>query len=388
MQFAYDQDLPAAAFPVSSISWENARFALLPRSFQPCVSIMYFNWLARSKSARKAALRDIKRNQNKSSPSVLTKRNVDKCPHSNEFGVKKPNTLETKVSTEAETEGCCSSFANEYATKTRTHKIQDCTDELDYPMCSLRSATISSQKIIKPHVSPLVQMQRPKVNSKDSAAMYSLKSTNAVSQVYACNNSVESHASAAPDSKVKRHAYEEPSDSDDIPLSKRMKHVSGTQKRRAGFHKASPCCQFRITDSSTSRVPNGNMRKRKFSSTIARRSKATTLPFDGSARIQMNAGGSDQKLEKIVKEGTKAFDHGNRALDVSEHRARVEQKKRFEGSVKGIDKECKTRMAEGFPKNSKNVTFKDSTSGSIQIFGLELERRLRRLEELVRISPK
>ena len=77
MQFGYDQDLPAAAFPVSSISWENARFAVLPRSFPPCVSIRYFNWLARSKSARKAALRDIKRNQNRSSPSVLAKRHVD-----------------------------------------------------------------------------------------------------------------------------------------------------------------------------------------------------------------------------------------------------------------------------------------------------------------------
>ena len=48
--------------------------------------------------------------------------------------MKKPKTLETKVSTEAETEGYCSSFANEYEAKTRTHKIQDCADELDYPL--------------------------------------------------------------------------------------------------------------------------------------------------------------------------------------------------------------------------------------------------------------
>ncbi|XWS11205.1 hypothetical protein CRYUN_Cryun38cG0064200 [Craigia yunnanensis] len=384
MQFGYDQDLPAA-FAVSSISWENAWFAVLPRSFQPCVSVRYFNWWTRSKSARKAALRDIKRNQNRSSPSVLTKRNVDKCPHSIEFGVKKPKTLETKVSTKAETEGCCSSFANEYLAKTRTHRIQDCTDELDYPMCTLRTATISSQKFVKPHVSPPVQVQRTKVNSKDSAAMCSLKSTNAFSQVSADNNSVESPASSAPDSKVKKQAYEEYSDTDHISLSERRKHVSGTPKRRAGFHKASPSCQFRTTDSPTSRVPNGNVRKRKFS-TIARRNKATTLPFDRSAR--MNAGGSNQKLKRIVKEGMKAFDHVNGALNISEHRARVEQKKSFEGSVKGIDKESKPRMAEGFPKNSKNVTLKDTTSGSIQKFGLELEGRLRRLEKLAGISPK
>ncbi|XWS09822.1 hypothetical protein CRYUN_Cryun39dG0022500 [Craigia yunnanensis] len=90
----------------------------------------------------------------------------------------------------------------------------------------------------------------------------------------------------------------------------------------------------------------------------------------------------------LITHSSWIFDHGNRALDVSEHRARIEQKKRFEGSVKGIDKESKTRMAEGFPKNSKNVTFKDTTSGSIQKFGLELEGRLRGLEELVGISPK
>ncbi|XWS27868.1 hypothetical protein CRYUN_Cryun25bG0016700 [Craigia yunnanensis] len=89
MQFGYDQDLPAS-FPVSSVLWENARFAVLPRSFQPCVSVRYFNWWTRSKLAQKAALRGIKRNENRSSPSVLAKRNVEKCPHSNEFGVKKP----------------------------------------------------------------------------------------------------------------------------------------------------------------------------------------------------------------------------------------------------------------------------------------------------------
>ncbi|XWS51896.1 hypothetical protein CRYUN_Cryun11dG0021100 [Craigia yunnanensis] len=384
MQFGYDQDLPAA-FPVSSVSWENARFTVLSRSFQPCVSVRYFNWWTRSKSARKAALRDMKRNENRSPPSVLAKRNVEKCPHSNEFGVKKPKTLEIKVSPKAETEGCCSSFANEYAAKTRTHTIRDCIEELDCPMCSLRAATISSQKIIKPHVSPPLQVERTKVNSKDRAAMC------VFSQISTDNNSEESHDSVAPklSYKVKRQAYEEYSDTDHIPLSERMKHIFGTPNRRAGFHKASPCCRFRTTDSPTSRVPNGNVRKRKFSPTITGRSKATTLPFDGSAGRQMNAGCSDQKLKRIIKEGTKAFDHANDALDVSEHKARVEQRKRFEGSLKGNGKESKTRMAEVFPKNSENVTFKDTTtSGSIQKFGLELEGRIRRLEKLAGIRSQ
>ncbi|XVF03911.1 hypothetical protein REPUB_Repub05bG0034400 [Reevesia pubescens] len=374
MQLGYDQDLPAA-FPVSSFSWENARFAVLPRSFQPCVSVRYFNWWARSMSAPKAALRDIKRNQNRSSPSALAKRNVENCPHSIEFGVKKPKTSETKVSIKAEIEGCCSSFANEYAAKKRTHIIQDCNDEVDFLLCS-------SQKIIEPHVSPPVQVERTKVSSKDPAAMCSFKSTNAFSQFSADNNSVGSHVSAAPELpfKVKRQAYEEHSDTDDIPLSERMKHVSGTPKRKAGIPRASPCSQFRITDSPTSKVPNGNVRKR---------SKASALTFDGSVRRQMNGAGSDKKLKSTIIEGTKTSDQANDALDVSEHRGRVGQKKRFEGSPKGTGQESKTRMAQGFPKNSENVTFKDTTtSGSIQKFGLELEGRLRRLEKLAGIALK
>ncbi|XVF34032.1 hypothetical protein REPUB_Repub18cG0022100 [Reevesia pubescens] len=319
MQFGYDQDLPAA-FPVSSISWENARFIVLPRSFQPCVSVRYFKWWAKSKSARKAALKDIKRNQNRSSPLALAKRNLEKCPHSNdEFAVKKPKTLETKVSPKAEAEGCCSSFANEHAAKTRTDTIHDCADETDYPMCSIRPATISGQKIIKQHVSPTVQLERTKVNSKDPAVICILESTNTLVQVYADNNSEESHASAAPElsSKVKRQAYEEYSDTDHISLSER---------------------------------------------------------------------GSDQKLKRIAKDVKKDFDKANDALDVSEHRVRVDPKKRS-GAVKGIGKDGMTRMAEGFPKNSENVDFKDTaTSGSIQKFGLELEGRLRRLEKVAGIS--
>ncbi|XP_022717679.1 uncharacterized protein LOC111276135 [Durio zibethinus] len=383
MQFGYDQDLPAA-FPVSSISWENVRFALLPRSFQPCVSVRYFNWWARSNSARKAALGDIKRNQNISPTSVPAKRNVESRHPSNEFGVKKPKKLETKVSMKAETEGCCSSFANDYAAKTRSHTIQDCNVELDHPMYSLHPATISSQKII----SPPFQLERTKVDSKDPAAMCSLKSNNTFAQVYADNNSEESHASAAPElsSKVKGQAYEEHSDTDHISLSERMKHVSGTPKKGAGLYKSSPCYQFRTSDSPTSRVLNGNPRKRKFSLTITGSRKATTLPFDGNAGRQVNAGDSDQKIKRIIKEGTKAFDHTNGPLDRSEHEARVEQKKIFLGSLKGIGKERKARMAEGFPRNSKNVTFKDTTTtGSIEKFGLELEGRLRRLEKLAGI---
>ncbi|KAK6269716.1 hypothetical protein POUND7_006821 [Theobroma cacao] len=367
MQFGYDQDLPAA-FPVCSMPWENARFAVPPRSFEPCASVRYFNWWIRSKSARKAALRDVKRTQNRSPQSVLAKRNVEKSPPSIEFGVKKPKTLVSKLSTK--TEGCCSSLATEYAAKTRTQMIWDYTDEHYYPMCALR------QKI-EPHVLPPVWVERTEVNSKGLRTMCSLKSTNSFSQVSADNNIEESHASVNSElsSKIKRQAFKEYDDTE------RLKHISGTPNKRAGFHKASPCCQYRTTGSPTSIVANGNLRKRKFSSTIAGRSKATTLPLDGTAERQMNAGGSDQKLKRIVKEGRKA-------LDVTEHRARVERKKRFEGSLKGIGKESKTRMVEGFHKNSENVTIKGTISGSLLKFGLELEGRLRRLEKLAGISPK
>ncbi|XP_007020919.2 PREDICTED: uncharacterized protein LOC18593573 [Theobroma cacao] len=367
MQFGYDQDLPAA-FPVCSMPWENARFAVPPRSFEPCASVRYFNWWIRSKSARKAALRDVKRTQNRSPQSVLAKRNVEKSPPSIEFDVKKPKTLVSKLSTK--TEGCCSSLATEYAAKTRTQMIWDYTDEHYYPMCSLR------QKI-EPHVLPPVWVERTEVNSKGLRTMCSLKSTNSFSQVSADNNIEESHASVNSElsSKIKRQAFKEYDDTE------RLKHISGTPNKRAGFHKASPCCQYRTTGSPTSIVANGNLRKRKFSSTIAGRSKATTLPLDGTAERQMNAGGSDQKLKRIVKEGRKA-------LDVTEHRARVERKKRFEGSLKGIGKESKTRMVEGFHKNSENVTIKGTISCSLLKFGLELEGRLRRLEKLAGISPK
>ncbi|XVF78233.1 hypothetical protein PTKIN_Ptkin14bG0113900 [Pterospermum kingtungense] len=254
MQFGYDQDLPAA-FPVSSIS--NARFAVVTRSFQLCVSVRYFNWCARSNCARKSALRDMK-----SSPSsVLAKRNMGKCPHSNEYGSNKPKTLETKVSRKA---------------KTRTCKSKDCTDELDSQVCSLPTATISSQKII---------------NSKDSAAMCSLKGTNIVLyQISSDNDSVDSYASGASVPIVKRQTNEE------------------------------------CSDSPTSRVPNGNVRKRKrdLSSIVDRRSKPTTLRFDGSAQIQMNAGGS-----------------------------------------------------EGFPKNTGNATFKDTFLGFISNIWTRFRRKLR-----------
>lgn len=45
-------------------------------------------------------------------------------------------------------------------------------------------------------------------------------------------------------------------------------------------------------------------------------------------------------------------------------------------------------MAQRFLNISKNVTSKDTSSGSIQKFGVELEERLRRLEKVVGISPK
>ncbi|XP_021288313.1 uncharacterized protein LOC110419543 [Herrania umbratica] len=370
MQFGSDQDLPAA-FPVCSMSWENARFTVPPRSFEPCASVRYFNWWIRSKLARTAALRDVKRMQNRSSQSVLAKRNVEKSPPSIEFGVKKPKTLVSKLSTKAETEGCCSSFANEYAAKTGTQMIRDYPDEHYYQMCSLR------QKI-EPHVLPPVWVERTEVNSKGLRAMCSLKTTDSFSQVSADNNSKESHASVNSEllsSKIKRQAYKAYDDTE------RLQHVSGTPNKRAGLRKASPCCQYRTTGSPTSIVANGNLRKRKFSFTIAGRSKAATLPVDGTAEGQTNAGGSDQKLKRIVKEGRKA-------VDVTEHKAGVEWKKRFEGSLKGIGKESKTRMVEGFHKNSENVTIKDTISGSLLKFGLELEGRLRRVEKLAGISPK
>ncbi|XVE80357.1 hypothetical protein DITRI_Ditri14bG0133200 [Diplodiscus trichospermus] len=287
MHFGYDQDLPANFFPVSNVSWENAMFAVLPRSFQPCVSDRYSNWWTRSMLARKEAMRDVKGNENRRSPSVLAKRNVEMWPPWNDFGVKKQQQPKLK--------GCCSSFANEYAVKTKSHMIHDWIDELNYPMCSLHPAEVSSQKIKKPHVSPPGQVERTKVNFKDGAEMCGLKSTNASSQVSTDNNSEHSCASVAPklSSKVKRQAYEELSDTDHIPLSERMKHVSGTPKRKVGFYNASPCCQIQSTDSPTSRVPKENGRKRRFSSTIAGRSKATTLPFDGNARRERNAGCSD-----------------------------------------------------------------------------------------------
>ncbi|KAH1063301.1 hypothetical protein J1N35_028288 [Gossypium stocksii] len=61
MQLGYDQDLPDA-FPGCSIPLEKVRFAALPRSFKPCVSVRYFNWWTKLISTRKTALRDIKRN--------------------------------------------------------------------------------------------------------------------------------------------------------------------------------------------------------------------------------------------------------------------------------------------------------------------------------------
>ncbi|KAK5834351.1 hypothetical protein PVK06_018228 [Gossypium arboreum] len=55
MQLGYDQDLPDA-FPVWSIPLEKVRFAVLPRSFKPCVSVRYFNWWTKLISTRKTAL--------------------------------------------------------------------------------------------------------------------------------------------------------------------------------------------------------------------------------------------------------------------------------------------------------------------------------------------
>ncbi|XVF77821.1 hypothetical protein PTKIN_Ptkin14bG0077500 [Pterospermum kingtungense] len=419
MQLGYDQGLPAA-FPVSTILWENARFSVQSRSFRPCVSVRYVNWWTRSMSARKAALKNITSNQNRSSPSVLAKRNADNCTpqkadncpfHSNESGVKKPKTLETKISTKAETEGRFSSFANEYAAKTKTHRRLDFTDELDDPVSSVPTTKISSPKIVKPHVSVPVQVQRTKGSPKDSAAIHSLKSKNAVSQVSGDKNRVKSPASvvsdskvkrqaneehsnidttplskrmkhaqvlttkAAPDPKMKKQAYDEHIDIDHKPLAERMKHICGTPKREAGFDKASPRSQFRTTESPASRVPNQNVNKRKLSSTIAART-ATTLPFQASVRIPVNTGGFGQKLKRIVREATESFGHSNGASDVSEHRRRVEQKKRFGGSPKDIGEKSKTTRAEGFLKNSKNVTSEDTTSVPILKFGLELEARL------------
>lgn len=399
MQFGFDQDLPAA-FPVSTVLWENASFAVLPSSFRPCVSDRYLNWWNTSMSARKAALKkNITSNKNRSSSptsssSVRAKRKANECPP--EFGEKKPKTLETK----AEPQGCCSSISNE---------TQNCVDKLDNPVCSLpvqvqvqrtkcsakHSATISclspasasfvsnvkrpaceeynshSDAVILSERTKHFEEQRFKGNSKDSAEMYGLKSTNAYSQVVADR----SHASAASDSKVKKQAcdlkssnavpqvfadknsvknlasaayvsegkrpgYEDYSDTDRTPLSERLKHIRGrgTPKRRAGIHKVSPAarCQFRTTDSPTSKVPNGNVRRRVL--------------------------------------------YYNCPKKKSNHSASV--------------KESKTRMGEGLLKSSKNVSTKDTTSGSssgsgsIQKIVLELQERLTRLEKGARISTK
>ncbi|OMP04445.1 hypothetical protein COLO4_09640 [Corchorus olitorius] len=420
MQFGFDQDLPAA-FPVSSISWENALFAVPPMSFEPCVSLRYSNWWKKCDLARKEALRGINRNQNSSSPLALAKRDVEKSPASNKVGMKKPQNLVSKL------EGCCSSFANENATKARrrprAYGRMYYYDEPHNPRMP-RATVRQFQKIIKPRVSPPVRVERAKTNSKDPAAMCGLRSTCSISQVFSDNISQESHATVDPElssSMVKTRAYEEYSDTDHIPISKRLKHMLGTPSRRAVISKASPHCRFRTTDSPTSRAPQGDVRKRKFSSTVAGtrkaptlherqrnsptsripngcaskkrcspiavRRKATNMPFGGSAQRQ-NAGSSDQKLKRVVQDGRKVFDHSTNAMEVSEHRMNVEQKKRFEGSIKGTGIESKTRIGEGIPKKSENATFKDTAAGSFQNFGLELESRLRALEEVVGISPK
>ncbi|PPD89272.1 hypothetical protein GOBAR_DD13794 [Gossypium barbadense] len=147
--------------------------------------------------------------------------------------------------------------------------------------------------------------------------MCSMKTSNST-----INNSVGSFASVAYDS-----------DADNMPLSKRIKHVA---------------CHFKTTGSP--RVHNGDVRKRKFSIFAGRSKATTTLPFHGSsAGGQMNGGGGSES-----------------------------DRKRAAGSHKGIGKENKTRMAEGCKDASA------TTSGSIQKFGVELEGRLRRLEKMAR----
>ncbi|OMP12156.1 hypothetical protein CCACVL1_00096 [Corchorus capsularis] len=381
----------------------------------------YSNWWKKCDLARKEALRGIDRNQNSSSPLALAKRNVEKSPASNKVGVKKPQNLVSKL------EGCCSSFINENASKAsarpKVYGRMYHNDEPHNPRMP-RETVRQMQKIIKPRVSPPVQVERAKSNSKDPASMCGLRRTCSISQVFGDNISQESYATVDPElssSMVKTQAYEEYSDTDHIPISKRLKHMLGTPSRRVVFSEASSHCRIETTDSPTSRAPQGDVRKRKFSSTvtairkaptlherqrnsptsripngcaskkrcspIAVRRKATNMPFGGSAQ-RHNAGSSDQKLKRVVQEGRSAFDHATNAMEVSEHRMNVEQKRRFEGSVKGTGTESKTRIGEGIPKKSENVTFKDATAGSFQNFGLELELRLRALEEVVGISAK
>lgn len=111
---------------------------------------------------------------------------------------------------------------------------------------------------------------------KTSTTMCSMKTSNST-----INNSVGSFASVAYDS-----------DADNMPLSKRIKHVA---------------CHFKTTGSP--RVHNGDVRKRKFSIFAGRSKATTTLPFHGSsAGGQMNGGGgSESDRKRVVKEGSKAY---------------------------------------------------------------------------------
>lgn len=362
MQFGMDQDIPS---DVSSLNFtsENVRFFVPPKSFEPGVSGRYMKWWKDMMVNREAVIKDVvveRRNELMSKFSMCFKEGGNGEGFDAKLDMNKKGESDSSdilSGTEDQISSDSSDSSDDDYVPIATHYKND--GEGSPAMDSKESSSGQAKK------------SKVSIGSNTPKSCGKLKS----SPVSTKPNLKQNHDAKSPEipSGRKEQIACDSSDDDNVPIATRFNLHHDVSKTADSSHQEFSCNQSQNVVSSTPQTPGENSRKRKLHASPEgiSQEEVTKKPTKGVAKevkvvgCSVNEPIEIDELAGVVKRQTKG-------------------RERAKGVVEG---ETRRKAGESLGNPIDLDNYMDIDACGCQKGGLDLQRRVENLENLLGVNP-
>lgn len=361
MQFGMDQDIPS---DVSSLNFtsENVRFFVPPKSFEPGVSGRYMKWWKDMMVNREAVIKDVvveKRNELMSKFSMCFKEGGN--------GEGFDANLDMNKKGESDSSNILSGTEDQISSDS-----SDSSDDDYVPIATRYKNDGEGSPAMDSKESSSGQAKKSKVSigSNTPKSCGKLKS----SPVSTKPNLKQNHDAKSPEipSGRKEQIACDSSDDDNVPIATRFNLHHDVSKTADSSHQEFSCNQSQNVVSSTPKTPGENSRKRKLHATS-----------EGISQEEV----TKKPTKDVAKEVKVVGCSVNEPIEIDELAGVVKRQTKGRERAGVVEGETRRKAGESLGNPIDLDNYMDIDACGCQKGGLDLQRRVENLENLLGVNP-